>query len=325
MSRRFCFPVLLVVFCCLALEAGPGPSGFLASRNKYFTIYYRIDQLHAAAVLSRESDAFARRFCGELGLVLPADPVPVYLDPGAPGRNEVFPSPRWIAGYYEPTTGRIVLKTVHGPGRFLEDELVTVFQHEAVHAILHRNRLHLPRWLEEGIAQTWSRGFTFSDGRRLLGINRNRVDDLLADTAFQSPETARWAYPLSAGLVSYLREQGSANLQLLLDRIPERGLDSAFRSVYGADPAWMILLFREDFLARYTLPHLLISDGGTFLLIAIFAVLVLILRRIQSHRRLTAMAQQEETEATESLPGDEHLDGLEPEDPSDDRHIPGNS
>ena len=258
------------------------------AENKYFTIYYPPRYVNTADLLSAEVDRFARQFCGELGIERPDKPIPVILDPHST-KGEIYPSPRWVNGFYRLSDKTIVLKTIARMNRQQESELITVFRHEAVHALLDVKKRNLPRWMEEGLAQSFSRGFTFWDGRLLLQVPRDERIPLLEDSAFQKEETARFAYPLAAGAMAYLRELGTENLRLLVDACQTMPFQQAFTSVYGSNLTLFMLMFEESFLSRYTLFSLLVSDEGMLTLLSILALILLVARRIRIQRKLNRL------------------------------------
>jgi len=300
-KKRILFSILLVLFFTglfprKALATQPSNTTFLASENRYFTIYYREENVRLAAILSADSDSFARRFCSELGLRKPARPIPVYIDPSNKGKSEVFPSPRWVNGFFEPGKRIIVIKTARQLGRGAESEILTVFRHEAVHAILHDNIPLIPRWLDEGLAQSFSRGFTINDGRTLLGLPVKHFRQLMPESAFQKESTAKLAYPLSCGLVSYLRELGRPPLTIFLKRLKNMDMETAFDSAYGIHMSFFFYMFRENYLSRYTLLNLIVSDEGLFGLMTLLAVVLLLVQKVRNHRKLIRLGEEDEEE-----------------------------
>ncbi|PJB76677.1 MAG: hypothetical protein CO090_10385 [Acidobacteria bacterium CG_4_9_14_3_um_filter_49_7] len=300
-KRRILFSILLVlcfigVFPRQASATQASNSTFLASENRYFTVYYREENVRLAAILSADSDSFARRFCGELGLRKPARPIPVYIDPSNKGKSEVFPSPRWVNGFFEPGKRIIVIKTARQLGRGAESEILTVFRHEAVHAILHDNIPRIPRWLDEGLAQSFSRGFTINDGRTLLGLPVKHFRQLMHESAFQKESTAKLAYPLSCGLVSYLRELGRPPLTVFLKRLKNMDMETAFDSAYGIHMSFFFYMFLENYLSRYTLLNLIVSDEGLFGLMTLLAVVLLLVQKVRNRRKLRRLGEEDEEE-----------------------------
>lgn len=283
-------PVLIYPHWCLAAD----PVVFQTSRNRYFTVYYREKNLRIATIISADCDSFARRFCGELKLRKPETPIPIYLDPPIAGKNEVFPSPRWIQGFYQPDKRMIVVKTLHQFGRGMHQEALIVFRHEAVHAILHQNVPDIPRWLDEGIAQSFSRGFTIEDGRMLRRLPVSQFKKYLTEEAFSHQSSAQLAYPLASGLVSYLRELGETRIGTLLNQMQSTDLDMAFSSTYGVDMDFFFHMFRENFLSRYTLFNLLISDEGVFALMTVLALILILTHKIRTRKKLERLGDSEE-------------------------------
>lgn len=311
-SKKQLFLSIVLVLYLFGLFPGPlllartSNPAFLASKNRYFTIYYREKNVRLAAILSADSDSFARRFCSELGLKKPASPIPVYIDPSNTGKSEVFPSPRWVNGFYSPGKRIIVIKTARQLGRGAEAEILLVFRHEAVHAMLHNNISFIPRWLDEGLAQSFSRGFTIGDGRTLLGLPVKHFRKYLLESAFEKENTAKLAYPLSCGLVSYLRELGRSPLTVFLKRLKKTDIESAFDSAYGIHMSFFFYMFRENYLSRYTLLNLIISDEGLFGLMTLLAVVLLLVQKVRNHRKLIRLGEaDEEEEEGKEVMGDE--------------------
>lgn len=318
MKRLLWFVFWLLCVQCIA------ETPLQEAKNKYFTIHYPPRYLHTATILSAEADRFAQGFCGELRIQRPSKPIPVILDPHA-AKGEIYPAPRWVNGFYDPSDGTIVLKTLERLNRRQEAELLTVFRHEAVHALLDLEDRGLPRWLEEGLAQTFSSGFTIWDGRLLLQVPRGEMAALLRESAFTSGDTARLAYPLAAGATAYLRELGGHNLRILLDRCRTMPFQQAFTSVYGTNQKIFLLMFRESFLSRYTITSLLVTDEGLLTMLSILALVLLSARHVRIRRRLARlddgvppedlyrdMAETEtitimpEEAASDRTPGDRH-------------------
>ncbi|NOY22880.1 MAG: hypothetical protein GXO70_05145 [Acidobacteria bacterium] len=301
-GKRFLFAVILILGLATSAHSLATPAfgkRFLSSENRYFTVFYRKENIRLAAILSGDSDSFARRFCSELGLKKPTSPIPVYIDPASKGKSEVFPSPRWVNGFYDPEKRIIVIKTARQLGRGAEAEILVVFHHEAVHAMLHANISHIPRWLDEGLAQSFSRGFTVRDGRALLSIPVNSFRKYLPETAFQQKETARLAYPLSCGLVGYLRELGRKPLTVFLERLNRMDLETAFDSAYGIHLSFFFYMFRENYLSRYTMLNLIVSDEGLFGLMTLLAVILLLVQKVRNHRKLIRLGEEDEEEEGE--------------------------
>ncbi len=309
------FLCILMIFLCTmpvfpaksAKPAGTTPP-FHKSENRYFTIFYREKNLRLATILSADSDSFTRRFCSELGLKKPDTPIPVYIDPGNTGQTEIFPSPRWVNGFYDPSKRIIVIKTAKQLGQGAESEILVVFRHEAVHAILHGNIPAIPRWLDEGLAQSFSRGFTIRDGRTLLSLPVRKFHSFLPESAFEREGTARFAYPLSCGLVSYLRELGRDPLVLFLKRLKQNDMATAFSSTYGINLSFFFYMFRENYLSRYTIFNLILSDEGVFALLTVLAIILLLVQKIRNHNKLIRLGEEDEQETAE-LTGPE--DGTE--------------
>jgi hypothetical protein len=152
---------------------------------------------------------------------------------------------RFVA-YARPEEGLIVLFLV--PIRTSGTPVESVLKHEVCHLLLHDavGGDRLPRWLDEGIAQWVSGGFSeLAAPRRpffLPGAVLAGGDIPLAELVSRFPGTERdirLAYEKSRSVVETLLETGGGIEKLtLLLRDLSRGVpaDGAFRTVYGMTP-----------------------------------------------------------------------------------------
>ncbi len=259
-------------------------------------MYYHQNQLAFVSKLVLEGDSFIKRFCNETGLNKPQKPIKVYLDPKIPGENEVFPVPSWIQGFYSPNSKIIVLKTNKEYSILRENTFLTVFKHEVVHAIVDYNKCSIPRWFNEGLATSFSKGFTISDGRALLSAGKKSLINFLDEASFNNKTSAYTSYPLACGIVSYLRETGNANLNRILKLTEKYDFYTAFSSTMGISFDTFFEIFMEDFLSRYTIFSLLISEQGFYALMVILAIYAIFKKRYNFKKRLKEMEEQEKVE-----------------------------
>jgi len=178
----------------------------------------------------------------------------------------------------------------------VENSFLTVFRHEIVHAVVDCNNCKIPRWFNEGLATSFSRGFTVNDGRTLLSLKQNQMEKQLKDISFEKKESAPYSYALANGVVSYLRELGNTNIVELLKKSEKENFATAFSSTLGLSFETFLLIFRESFLSRYTVLSLLISEEGMYALIMILAIYAILKKRYNFKKRLKEMEENEKIE-----------------------------
>lgn len=278
---------------------GKSTDSFLISNNKYFTVYYKQVQLEFVSKMVLNGDKFIQKFCNNTGLKKPETPIKIYLDSKRNVENEVFPVPKWIKGFYSPDEKIIVLKTNKEFSFLVENSFLTVFQHEIVHAIIDNNHCKIPRWFNEGLASSFSRGFTINDGRTLLSLNKNEMNKFLEESSFNTKQQAPVSYALACGLVSYLRELGRTNINQLLLKSESEDFGTSFTSTLGIPFDTFLLLFQEAFLSRYTIVSLLISEEGLYSLMLLFAIYAILRKRTVFKKKLKEMEEQELLEQIE--------------------------
>lgn len=240
-----------------------------------------------------EGDNFIKRFCNSTGLKKPQSPLIVYLDPKNKGKNEVFPVPKWIQGFYSTDKKIIVIKVNREYNIFIEDSFLSVFKHEIVHSIVDLNNLKLPRWFEEGLASSYSKGFTVKDGRTLLTYDNDNLINSLKDSSFYNHDTAVYTYALSSGIISYLRELGHTNINEILKKTKNEDFETAFSSTLGIPINTFLTMFRENFLSRYTVLSLAISEQGLYALMLILAIYAIFRKRYLFKQKLKEMEKEE--------------------------------
>lgn len=196
------------------------------------------------------SDRFGRPFPG---------PVAIYLIGDAELFARMIGRP-YFSAFVQPEAGAMVIdhtKMVPGPLT-----LETTLKHELCHLLLHRSipPPHLPRWLDEGVAQWYSDGYSellAADGGEVLrrAVLADAVPTLDAVNGYFSLDRTRvmLAYEASRSAVDYLiREYGVAGLLGLLNTLSEGvSLDAAFPDALGVslgdfEAGWRKALAKTD-------------------------------------------------------------------------------
>ncbi len=266
---------------------------FYVSKNKYFDIYYKKKQLKLVQQLVLECDSFLDRFCNKYGLKKPETPIKVLLDPEYRFENEAYPFSLSIAGAYFPETNTIVLKKTNPLDTDNLNDVFIVFKHETVHAIISLNKLKIPLWFNEGLAVFNSRGFSIWDGRELLGINKKKFKQYLKAESFQNSSTASVSYSLACGLVGYMESYGDLAMRALFKNLKQYDFDASFSAAFGIDFEFFLLMFRDDFLSKYTAFNLIISFKGLGGVLFFLSVIIALTRYFRNRKRLKLMEKEE--------------------------------
>jgi len=227
-------------------------------------------------------------------------PITVYINPDYKFKNEAYPFALQIAGAYFPMKKTIVLRTTRPFDPNLASDIFIVFKHEVAHAIVDLNGLNIPLWLNEGLAVFNSRGFSIWDGRELLGINKKKFKEYLTPQSFHDPITAPVSYSLACGLVGYMESFGVETMQVFFQNI-KKGYDfyTAFFAAFGIDFNFFLLMFRDDFLSKYTAFNLIISFKGLGGIIFFFSIIVAIIRYFRNKKRIQKMLEEEKNSQIE--------------------------
>ncbi len=186
-------------------------------------------------------------------------PVTIYLIDDADLFARMIGRP-YFSAYVRPDAGVVVIDhTKMNPGPLT---LETTLKHELCHLLLHRSipPPHLPRWLDEGVAQWYSDGFSellAADGgeglrRAVLSDAVPTLDEVNGDFALDRTRVML-AYEASRSAVDYLiREYGVAGLLGLLEALGGGAtLDAAFPEALGVSPGefeagWRRTLVKTD-------------------------------------------------------------------------------
>ena len=166
----------------------------------------------------------------------------------------------YFAAFVQPGAGAMVIDNnqMHHGSLTLE----TTLKHELCHLMLHRRiaASHLPRWLDEGVAQWYSDGFsellTAAGGealrRAVLSDSIPSFDDVNWYFSQDQPSVIL-AYEASRSIVDYMiRQHGVEGLQRLLGALGEGApLEAAFRAALGSSPGefeaqWRNTLAKTD-------------------------------------------------------------------------------
>ncbi len=278
------------------LQAGD----FFVSKNKYFDIYYKKQNLKLVQQLVVVCDGFLERVCNKYGLKKPEKPIKVYINPDYKFENEAFPFSLNIAGAYFPDKKIIVLKTTKPFDTDFTSDVFIVFKHEVVHAIVGLNKVKIPLWLNEGLAVFNSRGFSIWDGRELLGINKKKFETYLSPKSFHNSVTAPVSYSLACGIVSYMESYGNDNMRIFFKNL-QKGYDfkASFSAAFGIDFNFFLLMFRDDFLSKYTMFNLIISFKGLGGVIFFLSIIIAIVRYFRNKKRIEKMVEDEKNSEIE--------------------------
>ncbi len=166
---------------------------------------------------------------------------------------------RYFAAFVLPEKGVVVIDAtkMRRRGMMLE----TTLNHEMCHLLLHQYipRAHLPRWLDEGIAQWYSDGMSelLIPGRgaalRRAAVSGSIPDIEQLDRLFSGgQEAVALAYDASRSIVDYVVTQYGVDVLLrLLDGLKEGSPEVVFAAVAGRSLAdiedgWQRSLARAD-------------------------------------------------------------------------------
>ncbi len=292
--------IALLCLFTLILNLNAKAGDFFVSKNKYFDIYYKKHNLKLVQQLVIDCDSFLERVCNKYGLKKPEKPIKVYINPEYKFKNEAFPFNLKIAGAYFPDRKEIVLKTTKPFDSDFTSDIFIVFKHETMHAIIDLNKLKIPLWFNEGLAVFNSRGFSIWDGRELLGINKKKLKNYLNPQSFHNPVNAPISYSLACGIVSYMESYGNKNMEKLFKNL-QNGYDfkTSFTAAFGIDFKFFLLMFRDDFLSKYTMFNLIISFKGLGGIIFFLSIIIAIVRYYRNKKRIEKMIEDEKNSQIE--------------------------
>lgn len=207
--------------------------------------------------------------------------------------------PEWRAGVAIPGAGMLIIPS--GEGRPLFDaEGRRVLRHEWAHLGLHQylGDLRVPRWFDEGYAQTASGGWDATEAWRLrilIALGRVPPLDSLALGWPRDRASAEAAYLLAASALGYLLEEsGERGLASLLERWrAQRSFDAALRETYGVTSGQLEEDWRAWVKARYGWLFVLTHSAVFWMLLALLLLLMMRTRRGYNRERMARLRAHE--------------------------------
>ena len=183
--------------------------------------------------------------------------------------------PTWAAGVARPARGEVIVSR-HGPDGSRTD-LETLVKHEMAHVILHRvvDGKPVPRWLSEGVAESFTGGISLTRAETLAGAvfgpGVPAMDEL--DEAFrhERPDQVSVAYAAARDWVAFLRYhddgKGARFRQALAEVRAGHTIEIAFIRAYGLALPELARQWRIGLPARFMWYALLGSGGLPFALV----------------------------------------------------------
>jgi tetratricopeptide (TPR) repeat protein len=208
-------------------------SGFRREDSSHFTLRFdgERDDATGALMLELLEESYA-----DLSSELDAhvrEPITVILYPRE-RFHDTTRSPREVAGLFD---GKIRLPV--GGLDTVGDTLRRVVRHEVVHALLHvKGRGRVPRWLHEGLAQTFEPRDPAIVRAALAFAQREKGETL---------DLEPFSYPTALSFVGFLEERYSRTrvlwmIELLAER---RSENDAFREAFGASRSELVVEWRR--------------------------------------------------------------------------------
>jgi len=191
-----------------------------------------------------------------------------------------------------------------------------ILRHELVHALLAQNKVQLPVWFNEGLAQVfagqddWKAHLTLS-----WAAIRNRLIPLedLESVLKYNPSRAELAYAEAASAVQFfLKRYGSTAVPYLLT-LPDRDFTSRFRKTAWITPSRFEVLWRKHMYSKAWLYRLARFPDLLWLIMPLLVVIAYFVRRRRQRRKLHQW-EMEETQGTininfEQRPKSHYYDG----------------
>ncbi len=215
--------------------------------------------------------------------------------------------PRWVAGVAHPPSGEIMIAR-HGPDGAPVD-LVELTRHEMAHVALHRavGGRDLPRWLHEGVAESFGGGVDLRRAETLAGaVFGPGVPDMAElERAFHGSDgrDASVAYATARDLVGFMRDldgDGASFRQVLTELRLGHGLEASFVRAYDLAFAELVARWREGLPGRFMWYALAAGGGVPFALVLPLVGLAWVRRR-RTLRLAWARLEEEDRR---------HLDGV---------------
>ena len=198
-------------------------------------------------------------------------------------------------------------------------KLSATLKHELVHLVLHRyiGGDRLPRWLNEGVAQWVSDGFSELLIQKRWDVLRGAVLsgglpdlDRLADRFPVERRPLLLAYEASKSAVEFMvSEFGKEPVLNLLDRLSRgQDLDAAFHGALGVYPAEMERMWHRQLRRTSTwLVYLAVHLYEIIFIGAALATLFGFIRAVEKKRRYRDEEDEEEEEEEDAIPPDEWM------------------
>jgi len=193
---------------------------------------------------------------------------------------------------------------IAGPQRNLP-ALRAVYRHEAAHVLLHAaTKGNVPRWFQEGYAQSVSGTWNWNDGWRLHFVLLRHGQSILGDLdrELRSGLEPRTAYLLSYTAVASLHElAGDQGLSALFAELRTgQSFEASLRSVYGLTGRDFERHWRQQVLDRYGWLYLFSRTGLVWVAVAGLVLGLGVSRVRRDRERLERMvAEEEESEFEE--------------------------
>ncbi len=211
--------------------------------------------------------------------------------------------PRWAAGVAHSESGEIVIAQ-QGPNGARTD-LDSLMRHELAHVALHRATAGqpLPRWLHEGMAESFGSGIDLMRSQTLAGAifgpGVPPLEQLETDFRGIDPVAANVGYAAARDFVNHLRyrDEHGANLRQLLTELRHGlNLEAAFIKAYGRSLHELDREWRTGLTGRFVWFPIVSSGGMPLALISPLIAVAAIRRRRQLQAGWARLAREDAAE-----------------------------
>ncbi len=301
---------ILVVFIC-ALPRTTLAVSWLEQRSAHFVVRYQQGEDKLASFLLKRGEKTREDIERDIGTT-PPQPTLIYLVPSwdaLQGALPDAPPPTWCVGVAYPSQNLIILRSprsVRGGGTDLEEVLRHEYAHLALAHALKGN--HPPRWLDEGFAILYSRGWSISWAFVLgRGVMTKQLIPLahLADGFPTDQYQAELAYAQSFSLVSYIKTELGPNALHRLMRGLSYGLDieTALKQATGQGLKGLERRWQEELKRRFNLISVVTSFFSFWFVATLLFLLSYWLKRRKARRIREAWEQEEDHAKNPPPPG----------------------
>lgn len=212
--------------------------------------------------------------------------------------------PRWAKGVANPPRGEIII-SLHAPDGARSD-YVTTLRHEMVHVALYRaaGDRHLPRWFQEGVAQSLTEEVDFGRAEALAAaVFGAGVPELAKiDASFHAEQReAGVAYAAARDFVTFLRYfdgEGDMFKRVLSELRNGHGFEASFLRAFDLTLDQLEAQWRSGLIGRFIWYPLLASGTLPFMLFVPVGVAAWVRKR-KAYKR--GLARLEAEEAAEHL------------------------